>query len=138
MYSNILTCWILPPVFAVNAFFVEQPISTVISVGENATFSCSAVGFPAPEIVWTRDRVEIQGSGGIEIATMVLDPQTTQSFLTITTGNLTGMYRCRIVTTIEGFPPDVVESNPASITVQSTQSMHHTVDILQVHYLWGC
>ena len=110
---------------AVNASFLEHPVPTVISVGENATLSCSAVGFPAPDIVWTRDGGVVNASVGIEITTLSNDTQT-QSFLAITsaTVNLTGMYRCLSITTIEGFPPELVESNPASLTVQGMHCMH--------------
>ena len=63
--------------------------------------------------------------GGIKIVTFSIGPQTTQSFLTITsaTVNLTGMYRCLSITIIEGFPPESVESNPASLTVQGMHCM---------------
>ena len=96
----------------------------VISVGESATLSCSAVGFPAPDIVWTRDGGVVNASVGIEITTLSNDTQT-QSFLTITsaTVNLTGMYHCLSITTIEGFLPESVESNPASLTVQGMHCM---------------
>ena len=99
---------------------------TVISVGVSATLSCSAVGFPAPDIVWTRDGGVVNASVGIEITTLSNDTQT-QSFLTTTsaTVNLTGMYRCLSITIIEGFPPELVESNPANITVQGTHN--HTL-----------
>ena len=97
---------------------------TVISVGESATLSCSAVGFPAPDIVWARDGGVVNESVEIEIMTMSNDTQT-QSYLTITsaTVNLTGMYRCLSITTIEGFLPELVESNPASLTVQGMHCM---------------
>ena len=99
-------------------------------MGENATFSCSAVGFPAPDVDWTRDGMKIQGSSRIEIKTLSQGLHTSQSSLTITSAslNLTGMYRCRSITTIEGFPTEVVESTPANITVQGTQYMSRTVD----------
>ena len=118
--ATLLLFFALSPL-AVNASFVEQPLSAVISVGENATFSCSAVGFPAPEIVWTRDGVEFLGSSERMIATMLIGPQTTQSSLTITNArvNLTGTYQCISVIAVEG-PPPAVESDPAVITVQGT------------------
>ena len=98
-------------------------MSAVISVGENTALSCSVVGFPAPNIDWTRDGVEVQGSSRIEIKTLSQGLHTSQSSLTITSAsvNLTGMYRCHSITTIEGFPPEIVESTSASITVQGTQ-----------------
>ena len=116
----------LPPL-TVNAFFFEHPVPAVISVGESANLSCSAVGFPAPDIVWTRDGGVVNASVGIEIMALSNDTQT-QSFLTITsaTVNLTGMYRCLSITTIEGFLPELVESNPASLTVQGTYICCHT------------
>ena len=110
-------------------------MSAVISVGENATLSCSVVGFPAPNIDWTRDGVEVQGSSRIEIKTLSQGPHTTQSSLTITsaTVNLTGMYHCRSITTIEGFPPEIVESTSANITVQGMQYTSRTVDKYSYH-----
>ena len=115
----------------VNASFLENPETIVIFVGENTTLSCSAVGFPAPAIVWTRDGgiVNALESSKIEIKSLPHGPHTTQSSLTITsaTVNLTGMYRCCSITTIEGFPPEVVEGTPATITVQGMQSMSHRV-----------
>ena len=115
----------LPPL-TVNASFLEHPVPTVISVGENATLSCSAVGFPAPDIVWTRDGGVVNESVEIEIMTMSNNTQT-QSYLTITSAsvNLTGMYRCLGITIIEGFPPKSVESNPASLTVQGIYVVIH-------------
>ena len=112
----------LPPL-AVRAFFLEHPVPTVISVGENDSLSCSAVGFPAPDITWTKDGGVVNESVGIEITTMSTDTQT-QSVLTITGAsvNLTGVYRCLSITTIEGFPPELVESNAASFTVQGIYS----------------
>ena len=102
-------------------------MSKVISVGQNVTLSCSAVGFPTPNIVWIRDRdiAVVSNSGGIEIVTLSTGTQITHSFLRGTNAslNLTGAYHCLSRTTIEGFPPVVVESNPASITVQGMQSM---------------
>ena len=129
-FTVILTSWLFPLLLAVNASFVQHPMSAVISVGENTTLSCSAVGFPAPDIDWTRDGVEVQGSSRIEIKTLSKGPHTTQSSLTITNAslNLTGMYRCRSITTIEGFPPEVVESTPATITVQGMQYTSRTMD----------
>ena len=126
----ILTCWLFPLLLAVNASFVQHPMSAVISVGENTTLSCSAVGFPAPDVDWTRDGVEVQGSSRIEIKILPHDPHTTKSSLTITSAslNLTGMYRCLSITTIEGFPSEVVESTPATITVQGTQYTSRTMD----------
>ena len=108
----------LPPPI-VSAFFLEHPVSTVIFVGENATLSCSAVGFPAPNISWIRDGGVVEESVGIETTTSSNDTQT-QSVLTITNASvtLTGVYHCRSTTTIEGFPPELVQSNPANITVQ--------------------
>ena len=93
-------------------------MSTVISVGETATLNCSSAGFPISDMAWTRDGSVVEGNG-IETET-VYDPPITQSFLTISSAsvNLTGMYRCRSITIIEGFPPEIVESDPASITVQ--------------------
>ena len=106
-------------------------MSTVISVGENATLSCSAVGFPAPDIDWTRDGVEFQRSSERIIATLLIGPQTTQSLLTITNAhvNLTGTYQCISVIAVEG-PPPAVESDPAVITVQG---MHFYRDAFQVY-----
>ena len=108
----------LPPP-TVNAFFSEHPVSTVIFVGENATLSCSAVGFPAPNISWIKDGGVVEESVGIEISTSSNGTQT-QSVLTISSAsvNLTGVYLCHSITTIEGFPPKLAESNPANITVQ--------------------
>ena len=105
-------------------------MSALISVGENTTLSCSAVGFPAPDIDWIRDGVEVQGSSRIEIKTMPIGDQTTKSSLTITSAfvNLTGMYRCLSITTVEGFPPEVVESTSATITVQGMQYTSRTMD----------
>ena len=107
-------------------------MSAVISVGENTTLSCSAVGFPAPDIVWTRDGVELIGSSELEIMTRTTDPQTTRSFFTVTSlnvhVNLTGIYRCLSITTIEGLPSEIVESNPATITVQGMQYTSCTMD----------
>ena len=129
-FTVILTSWLFPLLLAVNASFVEHPLSAVISVGENTTISCSAVGFPAPDVDWTRDGVKIQGSSRIEIKTRSQGLHTSQSSLTITSAsvNLTGMYRCSSIITIEGFPPEVVESTPANITVQGTQYMSRTMD----------
>ena len=103
------------------------PTTRVISVGETARYYCSAAGFPIGDIVWTRDGGTVEDVG-IEILSST-DPPVARSFLNITsaTVNLTGMYRCRIVTTIEGFPPDVVESNPATIIVQGMQYTHLTI-----------
>ena len=105
-------------------------MSAVISVEENTTLFCSAVGFPAPDIDWTRDGVEVQGSSRIEIKTLSKGPHTTQSSLTITSAslNLTGMFLCSSITTIEGFPPEIVVSTSAIITVQGTQYMSRTMD----------
>ena len=104
-------------------------MSAVISVGENTTLSCSAVGFPAPDIVWTRDGVELIGSSELEIMTRTTDPQTTSTVTSLNVHvNLTGMYRCLSITTIEGFPSEIVESNPASITVQGMQYTSRTMD----------
>ena len=125
MYNLIVPFFL--PLPTVNASFMKHPVSTVIAVGENATLSCSAIGFPAPEIVWTRDRdvVTVFDSDGIEIVTLSIGPQTTMSSLTIRNAsvNLTGTYRCRSIT-IEGFPHEIAESNPASITVQGMQPVH--------------
>ena len=98
-------------------------------MGENTLF-CSAVGFPAPDIDWTRDGVEVQGSSGIEMKTLSQGPHTTQSSLTITSAsvNLSGMYRCRSITTIEGFPPEIVVNTSANITVQGMQYTSRTMD----------
>ena len=119
-----LLCFL--PLLAVTASFLEHPVSTVISVGETATLDCSVAGFPIPDIVWTRDGMEVPESGEIETDTMLIGPQTALSSLIITSAsvNLTGAYRCRSITTVEGFPPEVVESNPASITVQGTYVVH--------------
>ena len=97
----------------------------MISVGESASFSCSAVGFPAPDITWTKDGGVMNESGVIEIATLSNNTQT-QSVLTITsaTVNLTGVYRCVSITSIEGFPLELVESNPANITVQGMSAAY--------------
>lgn len=111
---------------AVNAFFTEDPVPTVISVGDNATLSCSAAGFPTPAIVWTKDgdAVDALDSGGIEITTMSSGPQVTRSSLGITCAsvNLTGIYRCLNIdiTSNAVLPTEFVESSPASITVQGT------------------
>ena len=111
----------------VNAFFLEHPVSTVIFVGENATLSCSAVGFPAPNISWIKDGGVVEESVGIEISTSSYGIQT-QSVLTITSAsvNLTGVYLCLSITNIEGFPPELVESNPARLTVQDSIQTHPT------------
>ena len=97
-------------------------MSTVIFVGENASLSCSAVGFPAPNISWVKDGGVVEESVGIETTTSSNDTQT-RSVLTITSAsvNLTGVYHCLSITDIEGFPPELVQSNSANITVQGTQ-----------------
>ena len=79
-------------------------------MGENTTLSCSAVGFPARNVDWTRDGVEVQGSSGIETKSLLQGPHTIKSSLTITSArvNLTEMYHCHSSNTIEGFPLVVV------------------------------
>ena len=79
--------------------------------------------------------MEFLGSSGLEIMTRPIGPQATESSFTITRLNarvdLTGIYQCLSRTTIEGFPPEVVESSPATIIVQGTvrmQYMSHTMD----------
>ena len=129
-FTVILTCWLFPLLLTVNASFVQHPMSAVISVGENITLSCSAAGFPAPDVDWTRDGVKIQGSSRIEIKTLSQGLHTSQSCLTISSAsvNLTGMYRCFSITTIEGFPPEIVESTSSTITVQGMQYTSRTMD----------
>ena len=129
-FTVILTCWLFPLLLAVNASFVQHPLSAVILVGENTTLSCSAVGFPVPDVDWTRDGMKIQGSSRIEIKTLPHGLHTTKSSLTITSAsvNLTGMYRCLSITTSEGFPPEVDESTSATITVQGMQYTSRTMD----------
>ena len=70
-------------------------------------------------------------SSVIEIATLSNDTHT-RSVLTITsaTVNLTGVYRCVSITTIEGFPPESVEGNTASLTVQGIAKHVIHLDIL--------
>ena len=118
------------PKLIVNTFFLEHPEPTMISAGENASLSCSAAGFPVPDITWTKDGGVVNESVGIEIATLSNDTQT-RSVLAITsaTVNLTGVYRCVSITTIEGFPLESVESNTASLIVQGKvmHRMHYCV-----------
>ena len=104
----------------------------MISAGENASLSCSAVGFPAPDITWIKDGGVVNESVVIKIATLSNDTHT-RSVLTITsaTVNLTGVYRCVSITNIEGFPPELVESNTASLTVQGiVMHVYNTPNVL--------
>ena len=116
---------------AVNAIFTEHPLpATVISVGDNTTLSCSAAGFPAPDIVWTKDgsAEDALESNGIDINTLSSAPRTTQSSLRIRNAsvNLTGIYHCLSINILSnaGLPPEVAESSPASFTVQGTVHSH--------------
>ena len=117
-------------VHAVLASFLEHPAPTVISAGGNVTFNCSAVGYPVPKIFWTRNGKAVNGSFGIEITTLP-SATLTSSVLTIISArvNLTGVYRCLSITTIDGFPPRRVESSPANLTVQGMRCIYISINV---------
>ena len=120
------------PHYTVNAFFLKHPVPTVISVGDNASLSCSAVGFPAPDITWTKDGRVVNESVGLQITTMSNETRT-WSVLTVTsaTVNLAGVYHCLSITAFEGFPPELVESNSANIIVQGMQLLVYSTHLLR-------
>ena len=120
------------PHLTVNAFFLKHPVPAVISVGDNASLSCSAVGFPAPDITWTKDGRVVNESVGLQITTMSNETQT-WSVLTVTsaTVNLAGVYHCLSITAFEGVPPKLVESNSANIIVQGMQLLVYSTHLLR-------
>ena len=81
----------------VTLYVTENPTSAVSVAGGSANFSCSAIGFPVPIIVWMRDGRVLEEEGGRVTSVSFQEGLTYWSVLTM--GELTledaGRYQCK-------------------------------------------
>ena len=74
---------------------IEGPENQSVSIGSNATFSCTARGFPRPTILWIKDNASYPLQSNSK-ASVIQDNQTNRSQLFITGLEMEdyGKYQC--------------------------------------------
>ena len=118
----------------------QTPISTEVSEGERATFTCIAVGRPLPMITWNGPQGEInEDDESIEISTLKLVPS--NAFLSVLSLEHvsffdTGVYNCTASNSAHGdLVPLDVETHMFSVTVLSKLQYHHLSIYLSIYHL---
>ena len=81
----------------VTLYVTENPTSAVSVAGGSANFSCSAIGFPVPIIVWMRDGRVLEEEGGRVTSVSFQEGLTYWSVLTMRELTLedAGRYQCK-------------------------------------------